>query len=408
MQPTLTLKRMLALAAVSSAIFAAGAQAAGLVDPETKSPPTISGTAAVGRGNGVWGNSPTKYAYQWLRCDEKGAACTSIASATDQTYTVASADVGRTVMVLVTATNADGSSTANSKPSAVVSLAAAPRSTAPPTIVGKPQIGEALVVKVGTYGNGGGTPSRFTYQWQRCDSAGNTCTSIAGATGQSYGVVKGDVGHALRVRVRAINAFGTADTSSAPTNAVVEPAAPVTPVTTSLTASRSDVVCCASARLSGTISPVKAGEHIVILGRAWDDAASAVVGTATSAADGSWSLTVTPATETTYQAKTSTDTSAGVTIGVHPRIGLGFARKTFTAKVTARDSFAGKVVFLQRQTVSGGWKTVQAVVLDATSRARFGARLRRGLSLVRVYLAPTQAGQGYLSATSALRRIGTK
>src|SRR5215207_109680 len=77
-----TLRLALALAAVSTGVFAAGAPAAGPVAPETRFPPSITGTPGVGKtltaGNGVWGNSPTKYAYQWLRCDEKGAACTSI------------------------------------------------------------------------------------------------------------------------------------------------------------------------------------------------------------------------------------------------------------------------------------------------------------------------------------------
>jgi len=308
----------------------------------------------------------------------------------------------------VTATNADGSSTANSKPSNVVSLAAAPKSTAPPTIVGKAQIGEELVAKVGTYGAGGGTPMRFAYQWLRCDPNGNTCTTVAGATGQTYGVVKADSSHTLRVRVRAANDFGREDANSAPTAAVAEPPAPVTPITTTLTVSRPDVVCCAAAKILGTISAAKPGEQILILGKEWDSPAANVIGTATTAADGSWSFTVKPATSTVFQAKTATDTTPGVTIGVHPRIGLGFANHAFTARVTARDSFAGKVVFLQRQTASGGWKTVKAVVLDRSSRARFAVKLPKGISLVRAYLAPSQAGDGYLSGVSAVRRVKTK
>ena len=33
-------------------------------------------------GNGTWGGSPTSYAYQWLRCDTKGAACARISAFT--------------------------------------------------------------------------------------------------------------------------------------------------------------------------------------------------------------------------------------------------------------------------------------------------------------------------------------
>src|SRR4051794_3985167 len=116
MKMTRMVRRAALLSAISVGLIAGAAHAAGGVAPETKAPPTISGTAAGGKtltaGNGVWANSPTKYGYQWLRCDDKGATCASITGATDQTYTVASADVGRTLMLLVTATNADGSSTA--------------------------------------------------------------------------------------------------------------------------------------------------------------------------------------------------------------------------------------------------------------------------------------------------------
>ena len=93
--------------------------------PSNTAPPTISGTAQQGStlstSNGSWTNSPTSFSYQWQRCDSGGANCNPIAGATNQTYTVAAADVGFTLRAAVTAKNAGGSSApATSAQTAVV------------------------------------------------------------------------------------------------------------------------------------------------------------------------------------------------------------------------------------------------------------------------------------------------
>ena len=60
------------------------------------------------------------YAYQWRRCDAAGANCVDIAGATGSTYDLTAADVGSTIRVIVTATNAGGSDSASSAASAPV------------------------------------------------------------------------------------------------------------------------------------------------------------------------------------------------------------------------------------------------------------------------------------------------
>src|ERR1051325_11266874 len=81
--------------------------------PSNTAPPTISGTTTVGQtltaSNGTWSNSPTSFAYQWLRCNGGGNNCAAVANGTQQTYTLVGADAGHTLRVKVTATNADGS-----------------------------------------------------------------------------------------------------------------------------------------------------------------------------------------------------------------------------------------------------------------------------------------------------------
>ena len=83
--------------------------------PRNTTRPTISGTAKVGQlltaENGSWTGNPTSFAYQWQQCDADVAICSNIADATGKTYTVHAADVGFRLRVLVTATNAKGSTT---------------------------------------------------------------------------------------------------------------------------------------------------------------------------------------------------------------------------------------------------------------------------------------------------------
>jgi hypothetical protein len=61
------------------------------------------------------------FTYQWQRCDGNGANCANLAGATGRTYAVQTTDVNNRLRVAVTATNATGSTTANSQPTAAVS-----------------------------------------------------------------------------------------------------------------------------------------------------------------------------------------------------------------------------------------------------------------------------------------------
>jgi len=98
------------------------------VTPLSLTPPTISGAAQSGQTlsatAGTWTNRPTSYAYRWLRCDSTGANCQPIEGATAPMYAVVDADVGSTLAVAVTATNAVATSAAtHSAPTAVVTPA---------------------------------------------------------------------------------------------------------------------------------------------------------------------------------------------------------------------------------------------------------------------------------------------
>jgi hypothetical protein len=206
-------------ALVAAVAFAATATAKSAAAPTVVSVPTLEGPAAqpfVGDKltvtNGQWTGSPTKYTYEWDRCDAVGDRqnCVPIAGATSQSYTVTTADINHTLRAQVTATNADGSATKDTKGTGVVAARGAPKNTARPTISGSNVVGSTLTANNGTW-TGAVT---FSYQWQRCDSTGNNCVDVSGATGRTYGVTADDVGHELRALVKASNRFGstTADT----------------------------------------------------------------------------------------------------------------------------------------------------------------------------------------------------
>jgi hypothetical protein len=221
---------MLVTLFVVAAVAGAGG-AATTVAPVNTAPPTVTGTAAVGQTltaeNGTWSNAPTSFSYQWLRCNGGGNGCATISGATQKTYTAAAADAGRTLRVRVTATNADGSASAQSAQTAPVAAATssgAPKNTAPPTVTGTPRAGQPLTA---TSGSWTGSPT-YTYQWLRCDfDVTTSCTDVVGATTTTYVVKTTDIGYRIRVRVTAKNAKGTATATSAPT-AVVAPAVTIT------------------------------------------------------------------------------------------------------------------------------------------------------------------------------------
>ncbi len=90
------------------------------------STPSIAGNPVSGQvlaaNAGGWTGTPT-FAYQWERCDANGLNCGDIPNASSAGYQAQPADVGSTVVAAVTASNADGSETAWSSPTDVVSPA---------------------------------------------------------------------------------------------------------------------------------------------------------------------------------------------------------------------------------------------------------------------------------------------
>jgi hypothetical protein len=187
--------------------------------PAVTGAPGIAGTATnlqtLAAAVGSWTNNPTRFAYAWQDCDASGANCTAISGATASTYTLALSDVGDTIRVAVTATNAGGSATATSAPTPVIAPVLTPWANTPvpgllaaPAVSGSAAVGATLTCATGRWS---GSPTGYEYQWNR----GNA--PILNATAATYTVTAADRGRALSCTVTAVNSGGAIQADSART-----------------------------------------------------------------------------------------------------------------------------------------------------------------------------------------------
>jgi hypothetical protein len=175
------------------------------VAPQNLEPPQVAGSPAVGQQliclRGRWSAAPKPaFAYQWLRDG------TSIASATQATYTVTSEDRGKSIACTVTAQNSAGTVEATSP--GVKVPGNAPEAHALPEVSGIPAVGNALTCSPGTW-SGNPAPT-YTFQWLL------NGTAIASATATVFTVTTTDLGLDLACRVTATNHEGSGSATSKP------------------------------------------------------------------------------------------------------------------------------------------------------------------------------------------------
>jgi hypothetical protein len=121
----------LSIAAVAGFALTGNGTAASTVKPSNTEPPKLTGTPEEGKTltatNGEWnGTTPIKFTYRFLRCNKDGANCYAGGTTTQKTYTPDQRDVGNSIRVRVIATNADGTTTATSAPTAAIREATTP------------------------------------------------------------------------------------------------------------------------------------------------------------------------------------------------------------------------------------------------------------------------------------------
>jgi hypothetical protein len=190
--------------------------------PENTVIPQITGATLPGSklsaSTGEWTGSPTSFSYQWQSCTTLGA-CKNLEGATSSTYVLATADVGHSVRVLVTATGPGGSQTATSEEAGPVTEPPPPPTvnTALPKISGATSVGSKLSASTGEWS---GSPNAYSYEWQSC-SGPATCAKIKGATSSTYQLTAPDVGQKIRVLVTADGPGGTATAASEQTAVIV-------------------------------------------------------------------------------------------------------------------------------------------------------------------------------------------
>jgi len=187
-----------------------------LPTPGNTTPPVVTGPAALSHtlqtSTGVWNGAPTGFHYQWQRCSSAGTGCVVIPGATAATYKLTAADAGHTVRSSVAAANVNGTSAAvTSAPTSRV--VAVPTARKAPHISGRARVGKKLSAKRGSWTQ---APTRYRFQWLRCNGHGARCTTIRHATHPRYRLTKRDAKHRLRLRVTATNAAGSRKATSRP------------------------------------------------------------------------------------------------------------------------------------------------------------------------------------------------
>ncbi len=176
--------------------------------PVSTTVPAVTGTARQGQtltaSTGNWSPAATSYAYQWQREASTSSTWTAISGATSSKYVPVAADLGDSLRVVVTATDAKGSGSAAAAKVGPV-LTGAPVAASAPAVTGTDRVGQTLTATAGTWSP---AATSYAYQWQRSANGGSSWTSISGATASTHVTVAADAEDDVRVLVTASNAYG--------------------------------------------------------------------------------------------------------------------------------------------------------------------------------------------------------
>ena len=206
--------------------------------PSHTESPHIEGSATFGSTlsaiDGIWtGTAPLSYARQWMRCTAavanpgdsapvtgSGAAvCSPISTATGSTYVVGTADLGKYVVLKVTASN--GTEDVSTYSASTTVLSSLPSYTTgmsvridSPSTDGAPRAGQTVTALPGSWS---GIPApTYTYAWYTCptsraaasQSIAGTCALVGGATGASLPLTREMVGKYPVAKVTGTNPAG--------------------------------------------------------------------------------------------------------------------------------------------------------------------------------------------------------
>ncbi len=180
-----------------------------------------SGTAGVTQysvSNGAWSGSPTGYTYLW-RYRETSTIYPAAPGVNNQsTYTPPANFVslyGNTLRCTVTATNAGGSTPANSGDVTVLAPVSIPTNSSAPTLTGTAQVGQTVTFGVGSWNNSPTSYSLRLYRGTAGVITSETLVKDAGnVTSSTYVIPAADSGYYLRAFATATNSAGTSNSGT--------------------------------------------------------------------------------------------------------------------------------------------------------------------------------------------------
>ena len=162
-----------------------------------------------------------------------------------------------------------------------------PANSGVPTIGGTARTGSTL--STSSTGTWSGSPTSYSYQWQRSATSGGTYSDIASATSNSYVVSDSDVGYFIKLAVVATNGIGSSSpVLSDPTTVVVD-VAPTNTAPPVITGTARTGETLTTSRGSWTSAPTASTTYTYQWKRA--DAANGTYNNITSARDRTYDLT---------------------------------------------------------------------------------------------------------------------
>lgn len=189
---------------------------------------------------------------------------------------------------------------------------------------------------------------------------------------------------------------------------LVAAVAAAAPPAVTISLSRPTVVYGGNVTLSGKISDSKAGQSVQVMAKPYPATSFSPLGSPiTTTAGGHWSDLIKPTIATSYEATWKNATSSTVSVKVRPLITLALvdlSTGSFSTKVTAARSFAGKFVLVQRLS-STGVATLKKLTLDSNSSATFHVRLHHGSNRLRVVMPTSQTSPGYITGMSKVLTV---
>ena len=177
----------------------------------------------------------------------------------------------------------------------------------------------------------------------------------------------------------------------------------------SLKATPKTVVYGAKSTLDGKLASGQSGQSVQIRQQMCGETKSTAVATVTSKAAGAFTYEAQPVKKTTYTLSNKGAT-ASIGVGDAPKLQLSkVGRHRYSVKVSAAETFVGKVATFQRfRSTLHRWVRVKRVTLTTSkagtaptmiTAAKFRSRIRTGLR-VRISLGAKQVGSCYLAGRS--------